>query len=75
MTKSYPNARQRDVLQILQQAEWTPLPRLAPARNETLANLINKGWIERRLAEQGPACYRITDLGRQAFRAQVPVRR
>jgi hypothetical protein len=74
MNRSYPNARQRDVLQILRQAEWTPLPRLAPAGNTTLEKLVDKGWIERRSAENGPPCYRITELGRQAFRAPVPVR-
>jgi DNA-binding PadR family transcriptional regulator len=72
MTKPYPNIRQRDVLQKLMQAEWTPHQRLAPAGDRALENMVSNGWIERRA---GDSCsYRITDLGRQAFKLPVPLR-
>ena len=74
MTTSYPNMRQRDILQKLMQAEWTPHQRLAPAGERILGSMIGKGWIERRAADRGPVCYRITDLGKQAFRALMPLR-
>ena len=74
MTELYPNVRQREILQILMQAEWTPGPRLAPAGEGVLGNLVTKGWIERRLSDQGPACYRITEPGKQAYKIPTPSR-
>jgi hypothetical protein len=72
MTKAFPNARQRDILQKLMQAEWTPHPRLAPAGDSMLAGLVSKGWIECRPADDGPSCYRITEEGRLAFKLPIP---
>jgi len=74
MTKPYPNVRERNVLHVLQQAEWTPLPRLAPAGEAIVRNLVRKAWVEQRMSEHGPSCYRITDLGRQAFKTLMPVK-
>jgi hypothetical protein len=48
MSATYPNVRQRDVLQMLMHAEWTPQSRLAPTSERMLAILAEKGWIERR---------------------------
>jgi hypothetical protein len=49
MNAPYPNARQRQMLQPLMQAQWTPLQRLVPAGETTFGNLITMGWIERSL--------------------------
>jgi hypothetical protein len=74
MNALYPNIRQRQILQTLMQAEWTPHQRLAPAGETTLGNLIKMGWIERRAAESGHSTYRMTEVGRQAFRIPMPLR-
>jgi hypothetical protein len=73
MSSPYPNIRQRYILQTLMQAEWTPYQRLAPAGEGMLANMVSIGWIERRAAD-GRASYRITELGRQAFRLPMPLK-
>ena len=74
MTNRFPNMRQRDILQKLMQAEWTPHQRLAPAGDRILGNMVGIGWIERQVADRGIVSYRITDLGKQAFRAPMPLR-
>jgi len=72
MTDVFSNARQQDILQKLMQAEWTPHPRLAPAGDSVFGGLVNKGWIESRPADDGPACYRITEAGMLAFNLPIP---
>ena len=74
MSSPYPNMRQRDILQKLMQAEWAPYQRLAPAGEGILGNMIRNGWIECRATDHGPASYRITELGRQAFRIPMPLK-
>jgi hypothetical protein len=64
--------RQRDILQMLMRAEWTPRLQLAPAGERMLEGLIENGWIERRVGERAILFYRITESGRQAFRLPVP---
>ena len=73
MMKPYPNILESEVLGILQQAEWTPLPRLAPAEG-ILRGLVNRAWVEQRISEHGPACYRITALGKQAVKTLMPAK-
>jgi hypothetical protein len=74
MGKLFPNVRQRDILQKLMQAEWTTHQRLAPAGEGVLASMTSKGWIERRASDRGAVSYRITELGKQAFRMPMPLR-
>jgi hypothetical protein len=74
MSDLLPNMRQREVLQKLMMAEWTPHQRLAPAGEGMLGNMVSASWIERRAAD-GPANYRITETGRQAFRLPIPLKR
>ena len=73
MSGPYPNMRQRDILQKLMQAEWTPHQRLAPAGEGMLGNMVGIGWIERRASGDG-ASYRITETGRLAFRLPMPLK-
>ena len=73
MSNPYPNIRQRNILQKLMQAEWTPHKQLAPAGEAMLGNMISIGWIERR-GSDGHASYRITEMGRQAFRLPMPLK-
>ncbi len=74
MSSPYPNMRQRDILQKLMQAEWTPYQRLAPAGDGILGNMIRNAWIECRAIDHDLASYRITELGRQAFRIPMPLK-
>ena len=74
MSSPYPNMRQRDILQKLMQSEWTPYQRLAPAGEGILGNMIRNAWIECRATDHDLASYRITELGRQAFRIPMPLK-
>jgi hypothetical protein len=74
VSATYPNVRERDVLQMLMHAEWTPQPRLAPTSERMLAILVDKGWIERRIGDGAIAYYRMTESGREAFRHPVPLK-
>jgi hypothetical protein len=74
VSNPYANVRQRDILQKLMEAEWTPHKRLAPAGVGVLGSMISKGWIERRVADGRAVSYRITELGKQAFRTPMPLR-
>jgi len=69
--KPYPTYRQREVLQVLMQGDWRPIPKLFPVGDKLLGNLLSAGWIER--SESGDL-YRITETGRTAFRTPVPLR-
>jgi DNA-binding PadR family transcriptional regulator len=74
MERPYPTARQRDIMQKLMQREWTPIRQLAPAGLATLEHLESKSWIEKRTVS-GPASYRITPEGREAFQTIIPLRK
>jgi hypothetical protein len=67
MSSPYPNMRQRDILQKLMQAEWTPHQQLAPAGEGILGNMIRNCWIECRATDHGPSSYRIPDQERQGL--------
>jgi hypothetical protein len=69
MTKPYPTARQREVLQLLMSGDWVPILRRIPVGKKLLATLLRTGWIERT-----NDLYRITEAGRTAFKTRVPIR-
>ena len=74
MMKPYPTYRQREVLQFLMQGDWVPILRLIPVGEKLLGNLLQAGWIERSPDDKGGHLYRITEVGRTAFRTPVPLR-
>lgn len=73
MMKAYPTYRQREVLQLLMSGDWVPLLRLIVVGDRLLGNLVQAGWVERN-PDKTVDLYRITDAGRTAFRAPVPIR-
>lgn len=60
-------------MQTLMQGEWTPAVRLQPAGETMLGNLVSKGWIEGRQDGKGEYLYKLTDAGRTAFSALIPI--
>lgn len=74
MMKPYPTYRQREVLQFLMQGDWVPLLRMIAVGDRLLGNLVQAGWIERSPDFTTSDLYRITEAGRAAYRAPVPVR-
>jgi hypothetical protein len=74
MMKPYPTYRQREVLQFLMSGDWVPLLKLIAAGDRLLDNLLQAGWIERSPEVKTRDLYRITEAGRAAFRAPVPIR-
>ena len=74
MMKAYPTYRQREVLQFLMSGDWVPLLRLIAVGDRLLGNLVQAGWVERNPDVKTVDLYRITDAGRTAFRAPVPIK-
>ena len=74
MMKPYPTYRQREVLQFLMSGDWMPLLKLIAIGDRLLGNLVQAGWIERSPDVTTSDLYRITEAGRAAFRAPVPIR-
>ena len=61
-----PNHYERSALTKLASGRELPLSKLFPAGRTTIANLLEKGWIER-----AGSAYRITEGGKAALRAKV----
>lgn len=72
--KPYPTYRQREVLQFLMQGNWVALHKLISVGDRLLDNLLQAGWIERSPEAMTGDLYRITEAGRTAFKAPVPIR-
>jgi hypothetical protein len=67
-----PNHRERSALQRTKHGDWVVLKDLYPAGEGTIASLIRKGWIERRIGPTGSEQLRITDAGRLALTVKIP---
>ena len=72
--KPYPTYRQREVLQFLISGDWIPRLKLIAVGDRLLGNLVQAGWIERSPDVTTSDLYRITEAGRAAYMALVPVR-
>jgi hypothetical protein len=53
-TPAIPNHRERSALQRTKHGDWVVLKDLYPAGEGTIASLIRKGWIERRIGQLRP---------------------
>ena len=69
-SNNLPHNKERHALQALLSGNWKPAPALHPTGENTLAKMVDKGWLERRVARHFE--YRITDAGREAFRQPMP---
>ena len=67
-----PHNQERYALQLLLTGVWKKAAALHPTGERTLMKMVAKGWIDKRVS--GRVEYRITDAGRQAFHAPLPVR-
>lgn len=74
MMKPYPTYRQREVLQVLMSGDWVPVLKLIAVGGRLLDNLLQAGWIEQSPEVNRRDLYRITEAGRTAFKAPVPIR-
>jgi hypothetical protein len=67
-----PRHYERQFMEHLRGAGWVKAAALPDSR-KTIENLISKGWIERREADDG-AAYRLTALGLEAKKAPLRIR-
>jgi hypothetical protein len=65
-----PDHRERQIMQYLRNGGWVAAGAL-PARQRQIDSLLNKGWIEQATLA-GDICYRMTPIGLDAKRAQIP---
>jgi len=71
-TSTLPQHKERHALQFLLSGNWKPTAALYPAGYKLLTKMVEKGWIEKRASLHFE--YRITDAGREAFRAPLPMK-
>jgi hypothetical protein len=60
-----PNHRERSALLRTKHGGWVVFKDLYPAGDGTIASLLRKGWIERRIGPTASEELRITDAGRR----------
>jgi hypothetical protein len=68
-----PQYRERVALQSIKFRSWVPKTALHPAGEGTIASMLRKGWIERQLGPGGALQYRITEVGKVAIAAKIPI--
>ncbi|OYU91685.1 hypothetical protein E0H22_20425 [Rhodopseudomonas boonkerdii] len=68
-----PHYVERTALQKLRAAPDLPATHLLPAGQKTLANMLQKGWIESSAGSMPR--YRITPEGETALKAEIPMPR
>jgi hypothetical protein len=68
-----PHYRERAALQSIKFRSWVPQTALYPAGDGTIASMLRKGWIERQLGPGGEPQFRITEAGKAAIAAKIPV--
>jgi hypothetical protein len=69
-----PTYAERSALQRLSSNEWHFERTLRPAGPNTIARMLEKGWIER-LPSSTERKLRITQAGKFALKALIPVKR
>jgi DNA-binding PadR family transcriptional regulator len=67
-----PHHRERASLQSIKDRNWVIQADLYPAGEGTIASMLRKGWIERRVDPAGVAQFRITEAGKAALVAKIP---
>jgi hypothetical protein len=68
-----PQYRERAALQSIKHRGWVPQTALHPAGEGTIASMLRKGWIDRQLGLGGAPQFRITEAGKIAIAAKIPV--
>jgi hypothetical protein len=70
-----PHHRERASLQSIKNRNWVIQADLHPAGKGTIASMLRKGWIERRADHAGSVQFRITEAGKAAVAAKIPISR
>ena len=70
-----PRHIERASLQSIKNRNWVIQAALSPAGSGTIATMLRKGWIERRVDPAGVAQFRITEAGKAALAAKIPTSR
>ena len=73
--KDIPHNIERTALQKMIARHWLPTVDLHPASTVTIVGMLNKGWIDIQMADNGEARYRITLAGEAALKAKIPIDR
>jgi hypothetical protein len=68
-----PQYRERAALQAIINRSWVPQAALHPAGDGTIASMIRKGWLERQLGSGGEPQFRVTEAGKTAIAATIPI--
>ena len=74
-SKDIPHNIERTALQKMGARHWLPIADLYPASTVTIAGMLDKGWIDIQLADNGETRYRITTAGEAALKAKIPMDR
>jgi hypothetical protein len=72
--KHIPTHIERSALQWLRSHEWDIEQNLRPAGPNTIATMLEKGWIER-LPDVTLRKVRITEAGQAALKVRIPFKR
>jgi hypothetical protein len=67
-----PHHRERASLQSIKDRNWVIQADLYPAGEGTIASMLRKGWIERRVDPAGVTQFRIIEAGKAALVAKIP---
>jgi hypothetical protein len=71
-----PHHGERASLQSIKDRNWVFQADLHPAGKGTIASMLRKGWIERRLDDSSTLIqFRITQAGKAAVVAKIPIGR
>jgi hypothetical protein len=69
-----PHNLERTTLQKMSATRGLSSAQLHPAGRRTIAGMIAKGWIEKRIDARGSATYCVTSAGKAALKAKIPDR-
>jgi hypothetical protein len=70
-----PHHGERASLQSIKDRNWVVQADLYPAGKGTIATLLRKSWIERRVDPAGVVQFRITHAGKAALTVKIPTGR
>jgi hypothetical protein len=68
-----PQYRERAALRSIKFRSWVPQTALHPAGEGTISSMLRKGWIEQQLGPGGELQFRITEVGKLAIAARIPI--
>jgi hypothetical protein len=68
-----PQYRERAALRSIKFRSWVPQTALHPAGDGTIASMLRKGWIDRQVGPGGEPQFRITEAGKAAIAAKIPI--